>query len=147
RTLQGPLGRRARRRSRRVARVGCLAVAVGRTHCMAHAVDRSAGRRRAKEPRTTVAGPYGHPFHPILVTIPIGAFVCSFIFDILSRARSQGREFLVDGAYWLIGIGIVAALLAAVFGLLDLFAIPRHTRAFATGLTHLALNLVVVSIF
>ncbi len=28
---------------------------------------------RAKRPRTVLAGPYGHPFHPILVTIPIGA--------------------------------------------------------------------------
>ena len=114
---------------------------------MARAAERGAGRQMAHEPRTTVAGPYGHPFHPILVTIPIGAFVCSFVFDILSRTRSGGREFLVDGAYWLIGIGIVGALLAAIFGLLDLFAIPRRTRAFATGLTHMVLNLVVVAIF
>src|SRR4051794_21792424 len=73
----------------------------------------------AKRPRSSIAGPYGHPFHPILVTVPIGAFVCSLLFDIFSRTRSQGRTFLVDGAYWLIGIGIVAALVAALFGLLD----------------------------
>jgi uncharacterized membrane protein len=109
-----------------------------------------AGDRRttaAKRPKSLVAGPYGHPFHPILVTIPIGAFVCSFVFDIFTRTRSEGRAFLVDGAYWLIGIGIVAALIAAVFGLIDLLTIPRHTRAFATGLTHMVLNLVVVAIF
>ena len=29
----------------------------------------------AKQPRTVVAGPYGHPFHPILVTVPVGARV------------------------------------------------------------------------
>ena len=28
---------------------------------------------RAKRPISPLAGPYGHPFHPILVTIPIGA--------------------------------------------------------------------------
>lgn len=30
--------------------------------------------KRAKRPITAAAGPYGHPFHPILVTIPIGAW-------------------------------------------------------------------------
>jgi hypothetical protein len=28
---------------------------------------------RAKHPKTVLAGPYGHPFHPVLVTIPIGS--------------------------------------------------------------------------
>ena len=27
---------------------------------------------RAKQPTNPAAGPYGHPFHPILVTVPIG---------------------------------------------------------------------------
>jgi len=26
-----------------------------------------------------LAGPYGHPLHPILVTVPIGAWVASFV--------------------------------------------------------------------
>jgi uncharacterized membrane protein len=103
--------------------------------------------RAAKEPRSPVAGPYGHPFHPILVTVPIGAFICSLLFDIFTRTRAEGRTFLVDGAYWLIGIGIVAALLAAVFGLLDLLTIPRHTRAFRTGVAHATLNVVVLAIY
>jgi len=30
-----------------------------------------------KRPRTVLAGPYGHPFHPILVTVPIGAWIAS----------------------------------------------------------------------
>ncbi|MCR2763108.1 DUF2231 domain-containing protein [Microbacterium sp. zg.B48] len=29
-------------------------------------------RTQTKHPRTAVAGPYGHPFHPILVTIGVG---------------------------------------------------------------------------
>ena len=103
--------------------------------------------RDAKDPITPAAGPYGHPFHPILVTIPIGAWVCALIFDIASRVDSNGSPALVEGAYWLIGIGILGALLAAVFGLMDLLTIPRRTKAFATGLTHMALNLVVVAVF
>jgi uncharacterized membrane protein len=113
---------------------------------MARVIERVPTGTVAKRPRAWIAGPYGHPFHPILVTVPIGAFVCSLLFDIFTRTRS-GRIFLVDGAYWLIGIGIVAALLAALFGVLDLTTIPRHTRAFATGLTHAVLNVVVVAIY
>jgi uncharacterized membrane protein len=100
----------------------------------------------AKRPRTVLAGPYGHPFHPILVTVPIGAWVASLVFDIASRVSDDTAVF-AEGSYWLIGLGIVGALAAAVFGLLDLLTIPRGTRAFKTGLTHMGLNLTVVALF
>jgi uncharacterized membrane protein len=99
-----------------------------------------------KQPVSPLAGPYGHPFHPILVTVPIGAWVVSFIFDI-AAAYSGEPEVFVKGAFWLIGVGIVGAIVAALFGLLDLFAIPRSTVAFRTGLIHMALNLTVVALF
>ena len=102
--------------------------------------------RDAKRPLTPLAGPYGHPFHPILVTVPIGAWVASIVFDLVSH-RSGESEVFVKGAFWLIGLGILGALAAAVFGLLDLLAIPRGTRAFRRGLTHMALNLAVVVLF
>jgi uncharacterized membrane protein len=100
----------------------------------------------AKHPVTPLSGPYGHPFHPILVTIPIGAWVASIVFDILSRAADDGAAF-ARGAYWLIGIGIVGAAAAAVFGLLDLLAIPSDTPARRVGLTHLVLNVLVLAAF
>ena len=35
---------------------------------------------RGKQPvSATLAGPYGHPFHPILVTVPIGAWAASLV--------------------------------------------------------------------
>jgi uncharacterized membrane protein len=101
----------------------------------------------AKEPLSPVAGPYGHPFHPILVTIPIGAWAASLIFDIATRVNSSGSKPLTDASYWLIGIGVIGALLAAVFGLMDLVRIPRGTRALRVGLAHMTLNLAVVGIF
>jgi uncharacterized membrane protein len=103
--------------------------------------------RHAKEPVSVVAGPYGHPFHPILVTIPIGAWVASLIFDIATRVNTSGSKPLTDASYWLIGIGVLGALLAALFGLMDLVRIPRGTRAFRYGLTHMGLNLAIVGIF
>jgi uncharacterized membrane protein len=83
----------------------------------------------------------------MLVTLPIGAFVSSLIFDILTLTRAHGLPYLVDGAYWLIGVGLVAAVLAAVFGVIDFVAIPRGTRAFRTALRHMLLNLIVLGLF
>ena len=102
---------------------------------------------RAKHPKTILAGPYGHPYHPILVTIPIGVWIASVVFDIVALASAEEEAVFAEGAYWLIGIGIIGAVLAAVFGLMDLLVIPRGTRAFRTGLTHMTLNLAVVVLF
>ena len=98
---------------------------------------------RAKRPATALAGPYGHPLHPALVALPIGAWISSLIFDIGSRVVDDGA-FLVGGSRWLIAIGVLGALVAAVFGFLDLLAIPRRTPAFSTALLHMSLNLAVV---
>jgi len=100
----------------------------------------------AKRPVSRLAGPYGHPFHPILVTVPIGAWVASFVFDLASRLSDEPAVF-TKGALWLIGLGLVGAAAAAMLGFLDLFAIPTGTRAFRTGLLHMSLNLTVVAIY
>jgi uncharacterized membrane protein len=98
--------------------------------------------------RPLLAGPAGHPFHPLVVPLPIGAFLSSLIFDILTHTRADGLPYLVDGAFWLIGIGLIGALVAAaVFGVLDLGTIPRGTPAFATARTHLALNAATALVF
>lgn len=95
----------------------------------------------AKKPVNAVlAGPYGHPYHPILVTVPIGAWVCSLVFDIGSHIVDD-PGFLTQGSEWLIAIGIVGALIAAAVGLMDLLAIPRGTAALRTALIHMSLNL------
>ncbi len=103
--------------------------------------------QQAKQPvSAALAGPYGHPFHPILVTVPIGAWVCSLVFDIASQAVDE-PGFLARGSEWLIGIGVVGALTAATIGFLDLIAIPSGTRAFGTGLVHMTLNVIVTAAY
>jgi uncharacterized membrane protein len=99
----------------------------------------------AKQPRTVLAGPYGHPFHPVMVTVPIGAWVSSVVLDIAFLTTDNAA--LAEASLWLIAVGIVAALLAALLGLLDLSTVPRGTRAFKTGITHATLNVVVVVLF
>ena len=97
--------------------------------------------------RPLLAGPDGHPFHPLLVPLPIGAFVSSLIFDILTRTRAGGLPYLVDGAFWLIGIGLTGALVAAVPGVLDLRTIRRGEPAFAAARAHLMLNVAAAALF
>jgi uncharacterized membrane protein len=102
---------------------------------------------QAKQPvSAALAGPYGHPFHPILVTVPIGAWIASLVFDVASRFVAD-PGFLAQGSVWLIGLGVLGAVAAALVGLLDLFAIPAGTPAFRLGLVHMTLNLAVTGAY
>jgi uncharacterized membrane protein len=105
-----------------------------------------AGHLQSKQPRSVLSGSYGHPVHPILVTLPIGAWVCSFIFDLVSYGSAQPRTWSL-GAMWLILVGVLGAAAAAIFGTLDLLNLPRRTAAFRTGQIHAALNSAALVIF
>ena len=101
---------------------------------------------RAKRPRSGAAGLYGHPIHPILVTVPIGAWISSLVFDVAAKVGSRPDTF-ATGSAWLIGIGLVGAVLAGVFGAIDFSTLARGTKAYTTGLTHLAINVVVLVLY
>jgi uncharacterized membrane protein len=102
---------------------------------------------QSKQPvSAALAGPYGHPFHPLLVTVPIGAWVTSMVFDIASRIVAH-PGFLTQGSEWLIAIGVLGALAAATVGFLDFFAIPTGTRAHRTALLHMTLNLLITAAY
>jgi uncharacterized membrane protein len=105
------------------------------------------GLGRGKEPVTVLAGPYGHPVHPILVTVPIGAWVASLVFDIGSLVVNSDAAALATGSRWLIAIGVLGAAAAALIGFLDLFAIPTRTQAFRTALVHMSLNLTITAAY
>jgi uncharacterized membrane protein len=101
--------------------------------------------RAAHRPGMAAAGPYGHPIHPMLVTIPIGAFVATLAFDIASVAvegRAYGRP-----AVWLSLIGIASGLLASLFGLVDYRRLTKGTRAHAVATRHMILMDVVLLCF
>ncbi len=92
--------------------------------------------------RATIAK---HPIHTMLVALPIGMWVFSLVCDIVLRAG--GGAAWAPAAYYAMGIGIIGALTAAVFGLIDLFAIPQGTRARTIGYWHLGLNLSITVLF
>jgi uncharacterized membrane protein len=101
---------------------------------------------RSKQPRSVVAGPYGHPFHGILVTIPIGSWIASLIFDIAALTTGDVDGYS-SGARLLVAIGILGALLAGVVGLIDLSQLEKGTRVRTIGLIHMSLNLVAIALF
>jgi uncharacterized membrane protein len=88
---------------------------------------------------------FGHPIHQMLIVLPLGALATSVIFDITYLATRHGRW--ADIAFWLILVGVVSGLVAAVFGLIDWLAIPSGTRAKRIGLLHGVGNVVVVGLF
>lgn len=102
--------------------------------------------RSAKVPRSIVAGPYGHPLHPIAVTLPIGAWSSSLVFDLLGLAADDPRSF-ATGSRWLIALGLGGAVGASVLGLLDMSQIPRGTPARRVALAHLVLNVTAMVLF
>ncbi|WP_210481221.1 DUF2231 domain-containing protein [Naasia sp. SYSU D00948] len=99
--------------------------------------------RRAKRPRTILAGPYGHPFHAMVITIPIGAWTASVVFDLVAIFGDNPEAF-ARGAAWLIGIGLVGGVVAAALGFLDYLQLQNGTRAHRTARLHMVLNLTVL---
>jgi uncharacterized membrane protein len=93
----------------------------------------------------TPASIAGHPIHPMLVPIAIGGLVLSFVFDIVCIATGNVSPWATVAYYTMIG-GIVGALVAAVFGFIDMLSIPAGGTK-KVALTHMAINLVVVVLF
>ena len=92
----------------------------------------------------------GHPLHPMLVHLPIGLFLLSFIFDVASRlvASADDRSFAFFWpAYYTMSAGVFFALVAAVPGVADYTSIRRNHPARRTGLWHMVLNVLVVVLY
>jgi uncharacterized membrane protein len=87
----------------------------------------------------------GHPVHPILVPFPIGLLTTSVIFDGVHLFTGGARWSEIS--FWMIAVGVVGGLLAAVFGLIDWLGIPSGTRAKAIGLGHGLSNVLMVALF
>lgn len=98
--------------------------------------------RPDKRPLTPLAGPYGHPFHAIAVTIPIGAWIASLVFDILGLLAADPAPYAI-GSRVLIGIGLVGSVAAIFFGILDYLRIPDRTRSSSTATIHMGLNFLI----
>jgi uncharacterized membrane protein len=80
-----------------------------------------------------------HPIHPILVPVPIGAFVIAFVGDVLHTASPQD-PFWYDLSFTCIGIGLIFAVLAAAVGAVDYLGVRMSSRAFRLATIHAVVN-------
>jgi uncharacterized membrane protein len=85
-----------------------------------------------------------HPIHPMLVPVPIGLWIFSFACDIVAFFVANPATWKTVALYAMVG-GIIGALLAAVFGLIDLLSLPEEIRQ--TAIVHMSINLLIVVLF
>ncbi|MEV5714959.1 DUF2231 domain-containing protein [Amycolatopsis mediterranei] len=79
----------------------------------------------------------GHPLHPLAVTVPIGAWLCSALFDLLPGQEEAARR--------LVATGLLAAPAAVLLGLFDYADLDERQRR--VGLAHAAGNAVAIALF
>ena len=96
-------------------------------------VQKITGALPAGPVKDTLSGtPLGHPLHPLLVTLPIGAFSWAAVLDLIGGDRRTART--------LIGLGILSALPTAAAGASDWSDTAGAERR--VGLVHAAANTV-----
>ncbi|GAA1585624.1 Rieske 2Fe-2S domain-containing protein [Actinoplanes couchii] len=83
--------------------------------------------------------PIGHPLHPVLVQLPVGAFMSAAVLDALpSRAFARASTTLV-------ATGLAGAVPAMAAGLVDWSEMTRDRQR--VGLVHAAVNTLAVGLY
>jgi len=80
-----------------------------------------------------------HPIHPALVPIPIGAFFLALVGDVM-HAVVPADPFWYDLAFVCVGIGLIAAVVAAVAGAIDYLGVTMSQKAYRLATLHAILN-------
>jgi uncharacterized membrane protein len=93
-------------------------------------------------PRST-AKVAGHPIHPMTVMFPVVLFIATLVCDILFAWT--GELFWATLGLLSLGLGILTAAVAAVFGLIDYFG-DRRVRAIPSATHHMVGNVLVTAI-
>jgi uncharacterized membrane protein len=83
----------------------------------------------------------GHPIHPMLVPFPIAFLAAALVTDVVFW--STGTPIWATASMWLLGAGIVMALVAALAGFTD-FVGDQRIRNLNDAWVHMIGNLVAV---
>ncbi|MCM2277745.1 MAG: DUF2231 domain-containing protein [Oligoflexia bacterium] len=86
-----------------------------------------------------------HPLHPLLVHIPVGLWVASFVSDIVYMANGSPNFAILS--YFCILFGLIGAAIAVPAGMADYLSIPAETHPKRIATTHLMLNVIVTVLF
>ncbi|HLU08794.1 MAG TPA: DUF2231 domain-containing protein, partial [Oceanobacillus sp.] len=65
----------------------------------------------------------GHPIHPMLISFPIASLSLALLSDVIFWTNQDG--FWAQVSVWLLLVGVLTGLAAAVFGLIDFVSIQR----------------------
>ena len=90
----------------------------------------------------------GHPLHPAITDVPIGAWLLAVIFDIVWLVSPAANVWAARGAEVAVIVGILGAIGAAVTGLADWsdsYGAERTVGLYHAGLNSLALILFIIS--
>ncbi|GAB1513165.1 DUF2231 domain-containing protein [Actinophytocola sp. KF-1] len=79
----------------------------------------------------------GHPLHPLMVTVPIGAFVGTAVLDMAPGTQDAARK--------LTGLGLAATAPTALLGLADYADLDERQRR--VGVVHAMTNTVAAALF
>lgn len=82
----------------------------------------------------------GHPLHPAIVHIPVGAWIVAAVLDVVSR-DAAGDDPGPHLALYCVIAGLITALLAVPTGVAEWSSIKKEKPAWKLGLYHMALNL------
>ena len=88
---------------------------------------------------------FGHPIHPMLVVFPLGLLASAVLFDILYLTTANPAFPTVS--FYMIAVGVIGGLLAAIFGFIDWLGLPSNSRARNLGAWHGIGNFVIVVMF
>jgi len=83
----------------------------------------------------------GRPIHPMLVPFPIVCFIGALVTDIVYWRTAE--IMWADVSAWLLLVGLILGILAAIAGLIDFLA-NRHIRAQPPAWPHLLGNILVL---
>lgn len=83
--------------------------------------------------------PFGHPLHPLMVQVPLGAWISAAVLDLV------GGKGNAKAAKTLVGVGLVSASSASVAGYVDWSELNREQLR--TGWVHQAVNWVGISLY
>jgi uncharacterized membrane protein len=87
--------------------------------------------------RTLRGRELGHPLHPLAVTLPIGAWLCSSLLDFLPGSETAARR--------LVAVGLAATPATVVLGAADYSGLDTRQRR--VGLVHAAANVTAAAVF
>lgn len=85
----------------------------------------------------------GHPLHPVVTDIPVGAWTVAAVLDVSDAI--QGNDHFARAADAAVGIGLIGAAASAVTGLTDWHKTDGRSRR--VGIVHGVLNLAATGLY